>query len=344
MKIRLLLSCLLLSVITYTAHADQVLNVYNWSDYMPDDVIQQFEKETGITVNYTTYDSNETMYAKLKADPDAGYDIVVPSTYFIDRMRRQNMLLKIDKSKIPNFKYLDPGKLNKPYDPHNNYSIPYLWETTGLVTNDKYFPAGSINSWSDFWSSKLKDQILMLDDTRDVFSMALITLGYSANDANPDHIKAAYEKLRALMPNIKLFNDEAVQNIYIDEDVTIGMGWTGDIYQANQENPHIHYIYPKEGFVISMDSMAIPAGAQHIENAYKFINFLLRPDIAEKISVEVGYASPNLAALKLMPKDFRENPIVYPDAATLKRGQFQTDVGDADRIYEKYLELLKMGG
>lgn len=335
---------LVLSFITLSAQAaDQILNVYNWSDYLPDDVIQQFEKETGIDVNYTTYDSNETMYAKLKADPDAGYDIVVPSTYFIDRMRQQGMLLKIDKSKLTNFKNLNPTFLNKSYDPHNNYSIPYLWGTSAIVVNDKYFPIGAITSWADLWNPKLKDQLLLLDDTREVFSMALITLGYPANDTNADHIKQAYERLKQLLPNVKLFNDEAVQNIYIDEDVTIGMGWTGDIFLANQENPHIKYIYPKEGFVISMDNLAIPSGVQHLDNAYKFINFLLRPDIAAKISMEIGYATPNQAALKLLPKNILNNSIIYPDPVTMRRGQFQTDVGSADRIYEKYLELLKMG-
>jgi spermidine/putrescine transport system substrate-binding protein len=329
--------------ISFTARAAEVLNVYNWSNYMPDDVIQQFEKETGIDVNYTTYDSNETMYAKLKADPNAGYDIVVPSTYFIDRMQRQDMLKKIDKSKLTNFKHLNPDLLNKPYDPHNNYSIPYLWGTSAIVVNDKYFPKGAITSWADFWSEKLHDQLLLLDDTREVFGMALITLGYSANDTNPQHIQQAYEKLKALLPNVKLFNDEAVQNIYIDEDVTIGMGWTGDIFQANEENPHVQFIYPKEGFIISMDSLAIPKGAQHIENAYKFINFLLRPDIAKKISMEVGYSTPNLTALKMMPKNILNNRIISPDSATLRRGQYQTDVGSTDKVYEKYLELLKMG-
>jgi len=329
--------------LSVSVQAGEIVNVYNWSNYMPDDVIQQFEKETGINVNYTTYDSNETMYAKLKADPDAGYDVVVPSTYFIDRMRQQNMLQKLDKTKLPNFKNLNPDLLNKSYDLHNNYSIPYLWGTSAIVINDKYFAKGAVTSWADLWNSRLRDQLLLLDDTREVFSMALIVLGYSANDTNPDHIKQAYEKLKQILPNVKLFNDEAVQNIYIDEDVTIGMGWTGDIFQANQENSHVQYVYPKEGFVISMDNLAIPVGAQHVENAYKFINFLLRPDVAAKISMEIGYASPNLAALKLMPAEILHNQIIYPDSVTLRRGQFQTDVGSTDRIYEKYLELLKMG-
>jgi spermidine/putrescine transport system substrate-binding protein len=143
---------------------------------------------------------------------------------------------------------------------------------------------------------------------------------------------------------VKLFNDEAVQNIYIDEDAQLEMGWSGDIFLANQENPAVQYVYPQEGFVIALDNLAIPQGAKHVDNAYKFINFLLRPDIAARISQEIGYGTPNKAALKFLPKDIRNNSIVYPDKQTMQRAQFQTDVGDAVDVYEKYLELLKMGG
>lgn len=326
-------------------HAEEkVLNVYNWSGYMPDEVLAQFTKETGIRVNYATYDSNETMYAKLKANPNIGYDIVVPSTYFIDRMRKQHMLQKIDKAKISNFKNLNPALLNKEYDPHNQYSIPYFWSTTGIIVNKKYYPVDSIQSWSDFWKPQYRDQLLLLDDVREVFSVALIVLGYSPNDTNPEHIKQAYLKLKELMPNVKIFNDEGVKSIYIDEDLTLGMGWNGDIYLANQENPNIQFVYPKDGFIISIDSMAIPVGAKHLESVYKFINFVLRPDIAKKISLGTGYSSPNQAAMKLMPKEILDNPIMNPNPEILKRSIVQTDVGDANAIYEKYWELLKIGG
>lgn len=323
---------------------EKILNVYNWSGYMPDAVLNQFEKETGIKINYSTYDSNETMYAKLKANANAGYDIVVPSTYFIDRMHHQHMIQKIDKNKIPNFKNLNPALLDKEYDPGNNYSIPYLWSSTGIVINTKEFPRKSIVSWADLWKLQYRDQLLLLDDTREVFSMALMVLGYSANDTNPEHIKQAYLKLRELLPNVKLFNAEGVQSIYIDEDINLGMGWSGDIYLANRENHNVDLIYPKEGFVISLDSMAIPRNAPHLENAYKFINFILRPDVARTISLTTGYATPNLAGYKLLPKEITSNHIIYPDAVTLKRGQTQTDVGDASAVYEKYWELLKIGG
>lgn len=324
------------------ASVDKTLNIYNWSEYLPDDVLADFEKETGIHVNYSTYDSNETLYAKLKANPQAGYDIVVPSTYFIDRMIREKMLTPLDKKQLSNFKNLNPELLNKVFDAGNRYSIPYLSSSTGIAYNDLYFAKGSIQSWADLWGDRFKDKLLILDDVREVFSMALLSLGYSPNSSNPQQIQTAYSVLVELLPNVKLFNDEAVKAIYIDEDATVGMAWSGDIYLANQDNPHIQFVYPKEGFVIALDSIVIPRHAPHIENAYLFINFVMRADIAARISQATGYMSPNLAAEALLPADVRNNRIIYPDQQTLKRGYFQTDAGDAAPLYEKYLEHLKI--
>jgi spermidine/putrescine transport system substrate-binding protein len=323
---------------------ENVVNVYNWSNYISTDILKEFTKETGIKINYATYDSNETMYAKLKANPRSDYDIVVPSTYFIDRMSKQGMLHVLDKKKLSNFANLNPALLNKAYDPHNRYSIPYFWSNTGIVVNTKFHSVSNVQYWVDFWKPQYKNQLLMLDDMREVFSVALLMLGYSPNDTSPLHIHQAYLKLKQLLPNIRLFNDDGVKSLYIDEDLTIGMGWNGDIHQAAQENPALRFIYPREGFVISIDSMAIPIGATHLNNAYRFINFILRPDIAKKISLTTGYASPNQAAVNIMPKSILNDPVIYPNAKILQRGIIQTDVGDAEVIYQKYWELLKTGG
>lgn len=321
---------------------DHTLNIYNWSDYLPEEVLQQFEQETGIHINYSTYDNNETMYAKLKANPDIGYDIVVPSTYFIDRMKSEQMLMPIDKSRLTNFNNLNPALLNKSFDPNNQYSIPYLASSTGILYNDQYYPVGSIHNWTDLWNKKYQNQLLILDDVREIFSVALLALGDSPNTADPEQIKAAFDKLKMLLPNIKLFNDEAVKAIYIDEDATVGMAWSGDAYQAAQENPHLHFIYPNDGYLISEDSMAIPAHAPHIDNAYLFINYILRPEVAAKIAMNTGYTTPNLMAKNYLPRSVRESSIMYPDAKVLARGQFQLDVGNATDLYEHYLELLKL--
>lgn len=339
---KILFTALLFACLSCFAQDAGILNVYNWSEYLPDDVLEQFQKETGIHVNYSTYASNETLYAKLKANPEAGYDIAVPSTYFIDRMIREKMLVRLDKNQLPNFKNLNPALLNKNFDPNNNYSIPYLSSSTGIAYNDNYFAKGSIRRWTDLWDKRFTGQLLILDDVREVFSMALLSLGDSPNSTDPQQIQAAYQKLLPLLPNVKLFNDEAVKAIYIDDDATVGMAWNGDIFLANQDNPHIQFVYPEDGFIVALDSVVIPKNAPHLKNAYTFINFVLRGDIAARISQATGYMSPNSAAVALLPAAIRNNPIIYPDAATLKRGVFQTDAGDASLLYEKYLERLKV--
>jgi spermidine/putrescine transport system substrate-binding protein len=342
-KIRFFLWTVFLSLFSFSIFAkENILNVYNWANYMPDDVIAQFEKETGVHVNYSTYDGNDTLYAKLKAAPNAGYDLVVPSSYFVNRMRDQGMLQKIDQTKISNFKNLNKALLGKAFDPHNEYSIPYFWGTTAIVVNKSYIDPQKVTRWADLWRPEYRNRLLILDDTHDVFSMALIALGYPASDDNLSHIQAAFLKLKSLLPNIKLFNSDAAKVNYIDEDAVIGMGYSGDTYQAWLENPNLVYIYPQEGFVIWVDCMAIPANAPHLANAYKFINFILRPDIAAKLSIEMGYASPNQAALAFMPEKMRTNSIIYPDAQTLKRAQFESDPGNVDQVYEKYMEVLKI--
>ncbi|MFZ0219572.1 MAG: spermidine/putrescine ABC transporter substrate-binding protein [Candidatus Aquirickettsiella sp.] len=335
----------LLSLFVKSAYAEEnIVNVYNWSSYISNDVLKEFTQETGIKVNYATYDSNETLYAKLKANPHTGYDVIVPSTYFVDRMRQQGMLQALNKSRLPNFKNLNPALLNKAYDPGNHYSIPYFWSSTGIVINSKIHPTQQLQAWADFWKPRYRNQLLLLDDVHEVFSMALMVLGYSPNDTDPEHIRSAYLKLKQLMPNIRLFNNDGVKSLFIDEDLSIGMAWNGDIYQAALENPALRFIYPKEGFVISIDSMAIPIGASHVNNAYIFINFILRPDIAKKISLATGFPTPNLAAYKLMPKAILNNSMIYPDKTILQRSVVQVDVGTAESIYQHYWELLKIGG
>jgi spermidine/putrescine transport system substrate-binding protein len=364
---------------------ENIVNIYNWSSYISSDVLKAFTRETGIKVNYTTYDSNETLYAKLKANPHTGYDVIVPSTYFVDRMRQQGMLQALDKSRLPNFKNLNPALLNKAYDPGNHYSIPYFWTSTGIVVNSKIYSQQldfcqgaakmkqpecisihedcelsgnaeknssaksihapqALHAWADFWKPTYRKQLLLLDDVHEVFSMALMVLGYSPNDTDSEHIRLAYLKLKQLMPNVRLFNNDGVKSLFIDEDLSVGMAWNGDIYQAAQENPALRFIYPKEGFVISIDSMAIPIGASHVNNAYSFINFILRPDMAKKMSLATGYPTPNLAAYKLMPKAILNNSMIYPDKQILQRGVVQVDVGTAESIYQHYWELLKIGG
>lgn len=321
--------------------ADKVLYVYNWSEYMPSEVIEAFEKETGISVKYSTYDSNEAMYAKIKTDKTSSYDIIVPSTYFVSKMAKEGLLSKIDKKKLKNFKNLDEKLLYKPFDPKNDYSIPYTWGSTGISYNAKILGDGAIKSWQDLWDKKYENSLLLTDDLREVFGMTLKTLGYSANDTDKKHIEEAYKKLETLMSNIKVFNSESPKQVYLGEEVVAGMNFNGENYMANQESPDMHYVYPKEGILLWIDSLVIPKNAKNVENAHLFIDFLLRPEIAKTVSTDIGYASPNKKAVELLDDETRNNRIIYPNDEDLKNSEFQIDIGSAITTYEFYWEKLK---
>jgi spermidine/putrescine transport system substrate-binding protein len=338
--------CFLILLLPLAAFAEnKIVNIYAWTGEIPAFVVRQFETETGIKVNISTYENNEIMYTKLRATKNAGYDLVMPSSYFVDRMRRQNMLGKLDKTKLPNWKNLNPDFLHPAYDPQTEFSTPFIWGITGIFLNSRYHAKASINKWSDLWDARYRDQLMLLDDTREVFSMTLISLGYPANDRNPEHIKAAFLKLKELMKNVKVFSTETVVSIMIDEDATLGMAWNGDTFKASQENPNVKFIFPKDGFVIWVDNFSIPIDAPHKEAAYTFINFVLRPDIAKAIAIYTAFPTTNLAAQNILPPKIRNNNVAYPPKEILRRGQFQIDVGDETlALYEKYWEELKMGG
>ncbi|USD66561.1 extracellular solute-binding protein [Vibrio sp. SCSIO 43136] len=321
--------------------ADQELYFYNWSEYIPGEVLEDFTEETGIKVIYSTYESNESMYAKLKTQGE-GYDLVVPSTYFVSKMRKEGMLQKLDKSKLEHFDDLDSNYLNKPFDPSNDYSIPYIWGATGIGINTDMLDKGSVKKWADLWDSKWVGQLMMMDDSREVFHIALTKLGYSANTTNPDEIKAAYEELRKLMPNVLVFNSDFPANPYLAGETSIGMLWNGSAYMAREEGASIEIVWPEKGTIFWMDSLAIPAGAKNVEAAHKMIDFLTRPENAAKIAMEIGYPTPVKAAYPLLPKEFVNDPNIFPPQEVMDSGEWQDEVGEAASIYEEYYQKLKV--
>ncbi len=337
-KIKILAAALL---ITSTSSFATTINFYNWSEYIPPGLLAEFTKETGIKVVYSTYESNESMYAKLKTHKNSGYDLVVPSTYFISKMKKEGMLQPIDKSKLKNFNNLDPALLNKEYDPNNQFSIPYIWGSTGIGINTASIEKSKITSWKDLWDPKWEGQLLLTDDAREIFHMALKIQGHSANTTDEQEIKQAYELLKKLMPNVLVFNSDTPANPYIAGEVELGMIWNGSAYMAQQEDSDIHMIYPSEGAVFWMDSLAIPANAKNIDAVHKLIDFLLRPEVAAKVALEIGYPTPNKTAKGLLPKAFTENKMVFPSAETIANGEFHSDVGEASVLYERYFEKLK---
>ncbi len=319
------------------AENDQLIFA-NWGPYLSTELLEQFTRETGIKVIYSTYESNETLYAKMKTHPE-GYDLVVPSTYFVAKMRDEGMLQKLDLSKLNNFNELDKNYLDKPFDPNNDYSIPHVIAMTGLAVNTDMYNPDDFTSWADLWNPELEGQIMLMDDTREVFHIALRKLGYSGNSTDPKQIDEAYEELKKLMPNVLVFNSDNPANPYMSGEVGLGMLWNGSAAAAQREGLPIELVWPKEGGIFWVDSLSIPKNAKNVEAAHKMIDFLLRPEVTAKISADTGY----LTAVEKSNAAYKDNPTLFPPQEDLDRGEWQDAIGDLTEKYENYFLRLKTG-
>lgn len=333
----------LMAFVASNTYAAKQVVVYNWSEYIPESLVEKFTEETGIKVVYSTYESNEVMYSKLQLQKNAGYDLIVPSAYYVAKMAKEKMLQPINKNKLSHFKELNDSLLNKEFDPNNQYSVPYLWGSTGIGLNSNEIDPASVTSWKQLFDKKYQKQLLLTDDLREVFHIALVINGHSPNTTNAAEIKQAYELLTTLMPNVLTFNSDAPREPFLAGDVNLGMIWSGEAVMAQEEDPAIQYIYPTEGAIFWVDSFAIPAGAKNVDEAHAFIDFMLRADNSAACVEEIGYATASKKALDLVAEDTRNNPAIFPSEETIKAGYFQNDVGEALSIYNQYWELLKVG-
>ena len=318
------------------------VSIYNWTEYLPEAVLEGFEAETGIKVVLSTYESNEAMYAKITLQGGEGYDIVVPSTYFVGRMAREGLLAEIDHDKLPNLKNLDPAILDKGYDPGNKYSIPYLWGGTGIMYDSRKVTEVP-ESWEALWDSRWAGRVMLQDDLREVFGAALLVLGHSINDSDPGHIEEAYELLRTLVPGVRVFNSDNPKMPFLNEEVDLGMIWSGEASQARQENDALGFVWPREGGILWMDNLVVLKDAPNYDEAMAFIDYLLRPEVAALICQEYGYATPNKAAIALLPDELRNSPIIFPPSQVIEKSEFQDEVGEAIVLYEDYWSRLKSG-
>lgn len=318
------------------------LYIYGWSNGIPDHIIAKFTKETGINVALSTFENNETMYAKLKLlGKRPSYDIVFPSTYFMQKMIKDNLLEELDKSQVPNFRNINKDALNLSFDPENKFSMPYSMYFTGIMYNSSFIK-NKIDSWSDLFDPQYKNKVLLLDDVREVFHIGLNLLGYDVNTINEEEIKNAYIKLKSILPNINLFSAESTKKYFLSGDVIIGMQWNDDAYGALLEDKNLKFIYPKEGAIFSMDSFVILKNAKNKENAYKFINFIYRADIAKEIIENNGLSIPNMAAKTLLNPDLQNNKAIFPDSEVIKKSILHNDLGSNIDIYTKYWNMLKV--
>lgn len=339
---KLLKTTLISSLILFSSSIfAEKLYIYNWTEYIPNSLLQKFTKETGIEVVYSTFESNEEMYSKMKLTNGGGYDLIFPSSYYIEKMAKEGMLAKLDKTKLVNFAQITPSLLNKNFDPENQYSLPYVYGLTGIGINSAEIDPKAVTSWADLWNSKYKGKILLTADSREVFHITLLLKGFSPNTTEDKEIESAYHLLQKLIPNVQSFNSDSPDVPYVQGEVSLGMIWNGSAFRAHKENPDIQFIYPREGVIIWMDNYAIPKNAEHKEAAYKFIDFMLRPESAKEVIETMGFSMPNEGVKALLEPTDVNDLTLFPPQEQIEKGVFQEDVGDAIDIYEKYWHLLK---
>ncbi|WP_432359651.1 ABC transporter substrate-binding protein [Sporosarcina sp. UB5] len=291
------------------------ITVYNWGEYIDPDLIKQFEKETGIKVIYETFDSNEGMMGKIEQG-GTSYDITAPSEYMVEMMAEKNLLLPIDYSKVPNMKHIDPYFLNLPFDPGNQYSVPYFWGTVGIAFNPTLLEGQTFESWDDLWDPSLKQRVILVDSARETVGMALNSLGYSLNSTDLTELREATDKLKALNPNVKAVIGDEVTQLMVNNEAAVSLTWSGQAADMMYENEDIDYVVPEEGSNLWFDNLVIPKTAKNIDGAHAFINFMLDPDVAAQNADYVGYSTPNLSALDLMDPEVVEDERFYPDEET----------------------------
>lgn len=318
---------------------EKILNVFNWSEYLPQEVIDRFEEEYGIKVNYDTFSSNEEMLAKLSVG-SSQYDLTVATDYMVDIMIKQGLLEPIDHANITNLQNISPDMLNKPHDSTGQYFVPYMWGGVVIAVNTEKVTA-PITGYKDLWKPEFKNALVVPDDMRSMIGVANLVQGRSLNETDQVALEKSKQLLVDLQPNIKVYDSDSPKTLLTNGEVTAGIVWGAEAYLARQENPAIQTILAEEGMELFQDNFVIPKGAPHKKNAELFIDFILRPEISAEISKEFPYANPNLAAHKLIDPQILNDPAVYIPSDDMKRGQYMTDLGEATHIYDRIWSEIK---
>ncbi len=314
---------------------DRVVNVYNWSDYIDDTIVEDFTKETGIKVVYDVFDSNEILETKLLAG-GTGYDIVVPTAAFLARQIQAGVFQPLDKSKLPNLANMWDvvSKQTAVYDPDNAHSINYMWGTVGIGYNVKKVKEAlgidTVDSWALVFDpenmKKLNDcGVFVLDSPQDIIPTALHYLGLDPNTRSPEELQKAEDLLMGVRPYVRKFHSSEYINALANGDICVAVGWSGDVFQARDraaeadQGVEVAYVVPKEGAEMWFDQMAIPADAKHVEEAHAFLDYLMKPEVIAKASNYVYYANGNKASQQFINEDVIKDPAIYPDEATMAK-------------------------
>lgn len=286
------------------------VNVYNWGEYIDEDVLDEFEEETGIKVNYTTFSDNESMYSSLK-NGASEYDVVIPSDYMISRLIAEDMLEELDFANIPNFETIDDQFRNLEYDPENLYTVPYMWGVVGVVYNTTMVE-GTPDSWDILWDESLAGQILMFDNSRDALAIALKKLGYSLNTTDEGQLREALDILQEQKPLVQAYVMDQIFDKMEAGEAAVGPYYAGDALTMMDSNPDLAFFFPKEGENFYVDSMCIPKGASNKENAEAFINFMCKPETSAANAEYICYSVPSAEARELLDEELRDSDICYP--------------------------------
>lgn len=315
------------------------LNVYTWADYFKPELIERFERENNCRIVIDTFDSNEAMYAKLKAGAK-GYDLVTPSSYMVSLMDQQGMVRKIRPELIPNRKNIDPEFLKITIDKSMDHSVPYMITVTGIAYL-KSRVADVRPTWALFDRQDLKGRMTMFNDMRETLGAALKSLGYSLNSHNPEELDKAKEVVLRWRKNLAKFENEQYKSGLASGEFLLVHGYSGDILQVQKENPDIAFAIPEEGTAISCDDLVIPLGAAQEELAHKFINFLLDPKVAAENTEFVGYLCPNRLSYDLLPREMRENPALFMEPSVRSKSEVLDDLGRANELYVRVWDQIK---
>ena len=320
---------------------EKQLSFYNWTGYVAKSTIPGFEKQTGIQVTQDFYTSNEELLAKLQAG-GTGYDVIVPSDYMVGIMIKSDVIQPLDKSKIPNFKNIGENFRGLSYDPDNEYSVPYQWGTTGILYNKKEI--GELEeSWNAMWDPEFEGKIGMLNDVRETMGAALYRLGYSVNTTDPDQLDEAEAALKEQKPLLRGYFDSHSGSLPLVEngDLLLGHLFSGDAFLALSRSPDFDYIVPKPGATRWTDNMAIPAGAEHPDNAHKFINYILDAKVGAALTNFTYFNTPNEAALPMLDEALKKLPGYTLAPEVYERLQIIQDLGEATRDYERRFTEVK---
>lgn len=338
MKKKIFLLTILLLVLLVTGcggEKKEVVNIFNWGEYIDEGLIKKFEKENGIKVNYETFSTNEDMYVKVKSG-GSSYDLLIPSDYMIEKLLKEDLLQPLELDKIPNIDKLMPTFRDLEYDPGYKYSVPYFWGTVGILYNTTMVD-DVVDSWDILWNEKYANKILMLDSQRDSLAVSLKRLGYSMNTRSESELQEAKAELIKQKPLVLAYVVDEIKDKMLAGEGALALAWSGDAMEVSlHANQDIYqYVVPKEGSNFWVDAMVIPRNAKNPDAAHKFINFMTDPVNSAANSEYIGYSSPNQEALALLPEEMVNNPTAYPPQEIIDNCEIFKDPGDFVGVYNR---------